>query len=64
MKFKSVKEMEMELVKVTSLEALKEDIIFISQGNTIVLKPEVPVPTEIVWVGGIVTGKQIGRAHV
>lgn len=39
MKFKSVKEMEMELVKVTSLKALKEDIIFISQGNTIILKP-------------------------
>ena len=38
MKFTSVKEMEASLLKVTSLQALKEDIIFNSQGNTITLK--------------------------
>jgi hypothetical protein len=39
MKFNSVKEMEAGLLKVTSLKTLKEEIIFASQGNTIVLKP-------------------------
>jgi hypothetical protein len=38
MKFKSIKEMEIELRKVRSLKMLKEDITFISQGKSITVK--------------------------
>ena len=38
MKFNSVKEMEAGLMKVTSLEQLKEDMTFTSLGNVITVK--------------------------
>jgi hypothetical protein len=39
MKFKSTRELETELRKVTSLKTLQEDITLISLGETIVVKP-------------------------
>lgn len=38
MKFKTVREMEEQLKKVTSLKELQQDITFVSQGQTITVR--------------------------